>query len=171
MCLVSTRRCKQTERWDIYGPCSCLPRTTATARVMRSSTTTQCVVCQQNDFGTGSSGAPDMSNPSNSVTGGRQYRVSGTGHSIRTARSCVTTCCLLFTRLRRTDALCLRWENVNLKGGTLCAVETKNRSKHVSPMGRYPMRGASPPSRRVRQRGSSAIRLPAIESRIHIDRL
>src|SRR6266581_7537263 len=44
---------------------------------------------------------------------------------------------LLFTGLRRTEALRLRWENVNLKLGTLCAVDTKNRSDHVLPMGRY----------------------------------
>jgi integrase len=44
---------------------------------------------------------------------------------------------LLFTGLRRTEALCLRWENVNLKLGTLCAVDTKNHSDHVLPMGRY----------------------------------
>ena len=44
---------------------------------------------------------------------------------------------LLLTGLRRTEALCLRWENVNLKLGTLCAVDTKNRSDHVLPMGRY----------------------------------
>jgi integrase len=44
---------------------------------------------------------------------------------------------LLLTGLRRTEALCLRWENVNLKHGTLCAVDTKNRSDHMLPMGRY----------------------------------
>lgn len=44
---------------------------------------------------------------------------------------------LLFTGLRRNEALCLRWENVNLHRGTLCAVDTKNRSDHVLPMGRY----------------------------------
>ncbi|HEY6288533.1 MAG TPA: tyrosine-type recombinase/integrase, partial [Nitrospiraceae bacterium] len=44
---------------------------------------------------------------------------------------------LLLTGLRRTEALRLRWENVNLKVGTLCAVDTKNRSDHVLPMGRY----------------------------------
>jgi integrase len=42
---------------------------------------------------------------------------------------------LLLTGLRRNEALCLRWENVNLERGTLCAVETKNRSDHVVPMG------------------------------------
>ena len=44
---------------------------------------------------------------------------------------------LLFTGLRRNEALCLRWENVNLDRGTLCAVDTKNRSDHLLPMGRY----------------------------------
>ena len=44
---------------------------------------------------------------------------------------------LLFTGLRRNEALCLRWENVDLQRGTLCAVDTKNRSNHVLPMGRY----------------------------------
>jgi len=44
---------------------------------------------------------------------------------------------LLFTGLRRNEALCLRWENVNLKRGTLCAVDTKNRLDHVLPMGRF----------------------------------
>lgn len=44
---------------------------------------------------------------------------------------------LLLTGLRRTEAICLRWENVNLKVGTLCAVDTKNRSDYVLPMGRY----------------------------------
>jgi integrase len=44
---------------------------------------------------------------------------------------------LLFTGLRRTEALRLRWENVNLKLGTLCAVDTKNRSDHMLPMGNY----------------------------------
>ena len=44
---------------------------------------------------------------------------------------------LLLTGLRRTEALRLRWENINLKLGTLCAVDTKNRSDHVLPMGRY----------------------------------
>jgi integrase len=44
---------------------------------------------------------------------------------------------LLLTGLRRTEALRLRWENVNLKVGTLCAVDTKNRSDHVLPMGRH----------------------------------
>ncbi len=44
---------------------------------------------------------------------------------------------LLLTGLRRTEALCLRWENVNLEVGTLCAVDTKNRSDQVLPMGRY----------------------------------
>ena len=32
---------------------------------------------------------------------------------------------LLFTGLRRNEALCLRWEKVNLSRGTLCAVDTK----------------------------------------------
>ena len=44
---------------------------------------------------------------------------------------------LLFTGLRRNEALCLRWENVDLQRGTVCAVDTKNRSNHVLPMGRY----------------------------------
>jgi Site-specific recombinase XerD len=44
---------------------------------------------------------------------------------------------LLLTGLRRTEALCLRWENVNLKVGTLCAVDSKNRSDHVLPMERF----------------------------------
>jgi integrase len=44
---------------------------------------------------------------------------------------------LLFTGLRRNEALCLRWENVKLDRGTLCAVDTKNRSDHLLPMGRY----------------------------------
>lgn len=44
---------------------------------------------------------------------------------------------LLLTGLRRTEALRLRWENVDLKAGTLCAVDTKNRSDHMLPMGRY----------------------------------
>ena len=44
---------------------------------------------------------------------------------------------LLFTGLRRNEALCLRWENVNLDRGTLCALDTKNRSDHSLPMGRY----------------------------------
>ena len=44
---------------------------------------------------------------------------------------------LLFTGLRRNEALCLRWQNVNLDRGTLCAVDTKNRSDHVLPMGRF----------------------------------
>jgi integrase len=44
---------------------------------------------------------------------------------------------LLFTGLRRNEALCLRWENVDLQRRTLCAVDTKNRSNHVLPMGRY----------------------------------
>ena len=44
---------------------------------------------------------------------------------------------LLLTGLRRNEALCLRWDNVNLDRGTLCVVETKNRSEHVLPMGRY----------------------------------
>jgi integrase len=44
---------------------------------------------------------------------------------------------LLFTGLRRNEALCLRWENVNLQRGTLRVVDTKNRSDHVLPMGRY----------------------------------
>ena len=39
--------------------------------------------------------------------------------------------------MRRNEALCLRWENVNLERGTLCAVDTKNRSDHVLPMGPY----------------------------------
>ena len=42
-----------------------------------------------------------------------------------------------FFDLRRNEALCLRWDNVNLYLGTLCAMETKNRSDHVLPMGRY----------------------------------
>jgi integrase len=44
---------------------------------------------------------------------------------------------LLFTGLRRNEALCLRWDNVNLVRGTLCAVDTKNRSDHTLPMGAY----------------------------------
>jgi integrase len=44
---------------------------------------------------------------------------------------------LLLTGLRRNEALCLRWDNVDLQRGTLCAVDTKNRSNHVLPMGRY----------------------------------
>jgi len=44
---------------------------------------------------------------------------------------------LIFTGLRRNEALGLRWENVNLRRGTLCATNTKNRSDHVLPMGRY----------------------------------
>jgi len=44
---------------------------------------------------------------------------------------------LLFTGLRRNEALCLQWENVDLQRGTLCAVDTKNRSNHILPMGRY----------------------------------
>jgi integrase len=44
---------------------------------------------------------------------------------------------LLFTGLRRNEALCLRWENINLDRGTLCAVDTKNRSDRVLPMGRH----------------------------------
>jgi len=44
---------------------------------------------------------------------------------------------LLLTGLRRNEALCLRWENVNLERGTLCTVDTKNRTDHVLPMGRY----------------------------------
>src|SRR5438045_965478 len=44
---------------------------------------------------------------------------------------------LLFTGLRRNEALCLRWENVDLQRGTVCAIDTKNRSNHVLPMGRH----------------------------------
>jgi integrase len=44
---------------------------------------------------------------------------------------------LLFTGLRRNEALCLRWSNVDLSRGTLCAVDTKNRSDHSLPMGSY----------------------------------
>jgi len=44
---------------------------------------------------------------------------------------------LLFTGLRRNEALCLRWENVDLNHGTLCAVDTKNHANHLLPMGRY----------------------------------
>lgn len=44
---------------------------------------------------------------------------------------------LLFTGLRRNEALCLRWDNVDLNAGTLCATDTKNRSDHVLPMGCY----------------------------------
>jgi integrase len=44
---------------------------------------------------------------------------------------------LILTGLRRDEALRLRWENVNLDRGTLCAVDTKSRSDHVLPMGRY----------------------------------
>ena len=44
---------------------------------------------------------------------------------------------LLLTGLRRTEALRLRWENVNLNVGTLCAVDTKNRSDHMLPLGSY----------------------------------
>jgi len=44
---------------------------------------------------------------------------------------------LLLTGLRRNEALCLRREHVDLERGTLCAVDTKNRSDHSLPMGRY----------------------------------
>lgn len=44
---------------------------------------------------------------------------------------------LLFTGLRRNEGLCLRWDNVDLNAGTLCATDTKNRSDHVLPMGVY----------------------------------
>src|SRR5437773_1713311 len=44
---------------------------------------------------------------------------------------------MLFTGLRRDEALRLRWEDVNLDRGTLCAVDTKSRSDHILPMGRY----------------------------------
>lgn len=43
---------------------------------------------------------------------------------------------LLFTGLRRDEALRLRWENVDLKSGTLTVVDTKNRSDHLLPMGK-----------------------------------
>jgi len=44
---------------------------------------------------------------------------------------------LLFTGLRRNEVLCLRWDSVDLNAGTLCAMDTKNRSDHVLPMGGY----------------------------------
>src|SRR5437764_4643478 len=44
---------------------------------------------------------------------------------------------LLFTGLRRNEALCLRWDNVDLQRSTVCAIDTKNRSNDVLPMGRY----------------------------------
>jgi len=44
---------------------------------------------------------------------------------------------LLLTGLQRTEALRLRWEDVNLQLGTLRAGDTKNHSDHVLPMGRY----------------------------------
>ena len=44
---------------------------------------------------------------------------------------------LQFTGPQRNESLCLRWENVDLKRGSLCVVDTKNGSDHVLPMGTY----------------------------------
>jgi integrase len=44
---------------------------------------------------------------------------------------------LLFTGLRRSEALCLRRDNVDLKLGTLRVIDTKNGSDHLFPMGNY----------------------------------
>jgi integrase len=44
---------------------------------------------------------------------------------------------LLLTGLRRSEGLCLRWENVDLRRGTLCAVDTKNWGDHLLPMGEH----------------------------------
>jgi integrase len=44
---------------------------------------------------------------------------------------------LILTGLRREEALTLRWRNVDLKRGTVTAVDTKNRLDHTLPMGKH----------------------------------
>ena len=68
------------------------------------------------------------------------------------------------TKLSPAEALRLRWENINLKVGTLCAVDTKNRSDHVLPMGRHLWE-----LMRRRRRAATRCALPKIWVTVHSD--
>lgn len=44
---------------------------------------------------------------------------------------------ILFTGLRRMEAMTLRWENIDFKAKTLTIIETKNHEQHVLPLSNF----------------------------------